>query len=350
MKKTRLMYVHVGLSSFVKKDIAMLSEEFDLVIHYFDLKSKSKLPLSFLRQLGFLMKNSRKSEGIVIQFAGYHSYLPTILKFLHRKKTIIVMGGTDSVSFPSIQYGAFYNKYLKFFTRVSLKKATLLLPVSESLIHYKYTYSDNDFSEQGYLVHAPKTKTEVQTIYNGYDSDKWHSSNQKEEKSFLTIGADLGSRFGKKLKGIDLILEIAPKFPDCKFYIIGGDRLKEEVPQNVILVGNMPHDDLPEFIASKVYYLQLSMSEGFPNALCEGMLSGCVPIVSNVGAMPMIVDNVGFILKKKDSSLLSELINEALNSDISDLAIQARNRIKDNFTIQNRKDQLTKAIKDHIAL
>ena len=46
------------------------------------------------------------------------------------------------------------------------------------------------------------------------------------------------------------------------------------------------------------------MSEGFPNALCEAMLSGCIPIVSNVGAMPKIVKETGYLLLKKDIYLL----------------------------------------------
>ena len=136
------------------------------------------------------------------------------------------MGGTDSVSFPSIQYGCFYNKYLRYFTRMSLQKASLLLPVAETIIECDYTYTKSDFPRQGYLYHAPKTRTTASTIYNGYNASKWDFSEEKEENSFITIAADLGTRFGKTLKGIDLLLEIATEFPKCTFCTFPAGKVK----------------------------------------------------------------------------------------------------------------------------
>jgi glycosyltransferase involved in cell wall biosynthesis len=110
----------------------------------------------------------------------------------------------------------------------------------------------------------------------------------------------------------------------------------------------MAHQELPSFIANKRFYLQLSMSEGFPNALCEAMLSGCIPIVSNVGAMPFIVGETGYVLNKKDPDLLVQHINHALESNLPELSLKARNRISDAFPLRNRADQLIKSIKQHL--
>lgn len=348
MEKTKLMYIHVGLSSFVKKDIKILSETYELAIFHFDLSNKKQLPLTFFKQFLFITKNFRSSRAIITQFGGYQSYLPSIFNRLFGKKSIIIMGGTDAVSFPSIQYGCFYKKYLKYFTRKSLEFSSLLLPVSNNLIECDYTYQKNDFDKQGYKFHAPKVKTSVKTIFNGYDSNKWTFNPKKESGSFLTIAADLGSRFGKKLKGIDLIISVAPEFPNCKFYIVGGDKLEEELPVNVIPVGNMTHTELPTFISDKQFYLQLSMSEGFPNALCEAMLCGAIPIVSDVGAMPEIVGKEGFILKEKNLEYLKTLILSAQSSDVDQLAITARKRIAENFTIEKRSNELIETIKSHL--
>lgn len=350
MGQKKILYFHVGLSSFVKKDIAILSNTFELKIFHFKLNSKKQLPLSFISQFFFLIGNVFSTKGIVVQFGGYQSYLPTLFGKIFKRKTIIIMGGTDAVSFPSIQYGCFYNKYLNFFTRKSLKRASLLLPVSENLINCDYTYSEDDFKRQGYQFHAPEINTPEKTIYNGYDASKWYIEANKEENSFLTIAADLGTRFGKKLKGIDLILEVAPKFPNCKFYIVGGDKLKEKLPVNVIPVGNMPHDELPKFIANKEYYLQLSMSEGFPNALCEAMLSGCIPIVSNVGAMSTIVSSSGYILMKKNINQLEDLIHLAMKDKNNSSAENSRKRIIENFPLDRRTKELTDAISQHLTL
>lgn len=347
MAKVKIIYTHVGLSSFVKKDIEILQEIFDLKIYHFNVKSKSGLLLSFFKQFWWLLFNLPATKGTVTQFAGYQSYLPAVLGKLFKRKTVLVLGGTDTVSFPSIQYGCFYNKKLARFTKTSLLKATLLLPVSESLIDYEYTYTSEDFDRQGYKFHVPSVNTPVQTIYNGYKSEKWVGQTDKEKLSFLTIGANLASRFGVKLKGIDLILEIATKFPNAKFYIIGGQSINEKVPENVILVPNMANEKLPEFIGNKQFYLQLSMSEGFPNALSEAMLCGCVPIVSNVGAMPMIVGDEGYILKSKNSDELESLIQVAIQEYNSELPDHFRNRIIENFPFEKRKQELQQAISLH---
>ena len=340
MSKKNLIYIHIGLSSFVRKDIDILSKVYSLQIHEFDLKRKKRLPLTFLNQLCMLATTLRKSEGIVVQFAGYQSYLPTRLARLFKKKCILVLGGTDTVSFPSIHYGNFHKKYLGYVTRKSLERADLLLPVSESLIEYDYTYQNKDFKKQGYRFHAPTVQTQVKTVYNGYKADKWIVSDVKESNSFITIAADLGSRFGVQLKGIDLIIEIAPKFPDCKFYIVGGDKISGVLPENAIAIGNMPHDDLPNFIANKQFYLQLSMSEGFPNALCEGMLAGCTPIVSNTGAMPYIVKDTGYILKEKDQHQLALILKNAISNYSANLGLKARERIMTEFSLERREQIL----------
>lgn len=340
MAKEKLIYIHIGLSSFVRKDIDILSKDFDLIISEFDLKRKKRLPFTFLGQFWFLLKNLKKSKGVVVQFAGYQSYLPSRVARLFNRKCILVLGGTDTVSFPSIRYGNFHKKYLGFATKKSLERADLLIPVSETLIEYDYNYQNNDFEKQGYLFHAPNVKTPVQTVYNGYKQEKWYPSDSKESFSFITIGADLGSRFGVELKGIDLIMAIAPQFTHCKFYIVGGDRINQELPENVIPVGNMPHDELPPFVATKQFYLQLSMSEGFPNALCEGMLSGCTPIVANTGAMPFIVKGTGYILKKKDTQTLVNLVISAIANYTDKQGILARERILTEFTLERREKEL----------
>ena len=95
------------------------------------------------------------------------------------------------------------------------------------------------------------------------------------------------------------------------------------------------------------YYLQLSLSEGFPNALCEAMLCGCIPIVSNVGAMPMIVEGIGGILQTKSVSKLRELLSEYLTKDSQEkkmLAENSRNRISEKYTLESRQTNLLELI------
>ena len=265
-------------------------------------------------------------------------------------KTVIVLGGTDCVSFPSIQYGSHAKRILKNITSYSIRNASLLLPVDQSLVHYKYTYTTTDFSFQGYLEHVKKTTTPYKVLHNGYDDEIWKKMMEKEENSFVTVGGNLTSRFGFQLKGIDLIFAVAPFFSECKFYIVGGYHLKQTVPSNIILVDYIPNNELPVFLSSKKYYLQLSMSEGFPNALCEAMLCECIPIVSNVAAMPMIVGDSGYILKEKDLNLLTTLIKESLEQNFGSPICGEKYRkiIQDNYSMDKRSKEFKSTLKELI--
>ena len=171
---------------------------------------------------------------------------------------------------------------------------------------------------------------------------------KKNKNTFVTIGANLNSRFAFKLKGIDLFIELAKNIPDGTFYIVGGKSLKQSIPSNMILLDNIPNHQLPDFLSDKQFYVQLSMSEGFPNALCEAMLSGCIPIVSSVGGMTMIVENCGIILEKKSIHELTmsvkKLMKDEKETDI--LSKQSRKRISENFTIENRAEKLIKLIQN----
>lgn len=339
--KDKLLYFHAGKSSFVLKDIEILQEKYQVLDFFFDTANKKRYLVLLIKQKLFLLRHIFGTKLIVCQFAGNHTFLPILFSKLFFKKSIIVAGGTDCVSFPSIEYGNFYNKLLAFTTAYSFKKCHLILPVHETLVEYNYTYQNNDFEKQGYRYFIPNIKTPYKVIYNGYDSNKWYCNSEKEKITFVTIGAGLGSRFGFKLKGIDLIFSIANHFPKAIFYIVGGKDIKQEAPANVKLLDKIPNDKLRDFLNTKQFYLQLSMSEGFPNALSEAMLCECVPVVSNVGGMPDIVSDCGFILKTKDENQLVDLVTLAINNpDLTILGKKARERIKNNYTFEKRKELL----------
>lgn len=348
--KINALYIHTGISSFVEKDVTILKDEFELSIFYFEVNNKKKLHVSVLKQLLFLLKNCWNSKVIICQFAGFHTVIPALIARFTRKKCILILGGTDCVKFSTIDYGNFNRKILAKATEISIRYATLLLPVDDSLIEYKYSYDSIPESHQGCKAHiGKKFNTPYKVIYNGYDAKSWKNHFiEKEENSFVTIAGDLSSRFAFQLKGIDLICAVAPYFSQCKFYIVGGSRLKNKnVPKNVVLLDNIPNNELNVWLSSKSFYLQLSMSEGFPNALCEGILSGCIPIVSAVGAMPMIVQQSSCILVQKDLNLLVDLIQKLQNLSILEkhaLQSEIRSRLVDQFSLERRKNELISTV------
>ena len=139
------------------------------------------------------------------------------------------------------------------------------------------------------------------------------------------------------IKGGDLIIEIANKFPNYTFYFAGINSLEGvQIPKNIVCLGFLSSVELNRWYSKTQFYLQLSNTEGFGVALCEAMLCECVPIVSNVNYLPTIVAETGFVLKKRSIKFLEILINKALKADLEKLGKKARTRIIENFSADNR--------------
>ncbi len=343
--KTILYFFPGSKSSFVAKDIRLLSKHFNIKEYSFKTQNKKLILWELIKQKTFILFNIFSSSIFIIKFGGYWSLIPVIIARAFGKKSIIITGGTDCVSFPQMHYGNFQNKYLGWFTSLSFKYTNRIIALHPSMIKSDYLYHDCSYNQQGLEVHIPNLRTPYSLAYNGYDSEFWEKSNEKQQLSFLTVASGLGEERRRILKGIDSILEIASEFPNYIFTIVGTDSTEiREYPNNVILKPKANAEELIEYYSKAQFYLQLSMSEGFPNSLCEAMLCECVPIVSNVASMPFIIDDSGFVLERKDKNLLRELIQTAIESDTDTLGKKARKRIADNFTEQERERKLIEAI------
>ena len=327
--------------------MAILAERFEVKQFCFNSTNKRKLLLVFVHQFIFLIRHIFGAKLLVNQFAGLHSFLPVLFAKLFLKKSIVVAGGTDCVAFPSIRYGNFANPKIRFFTAFSFKNASVILPVHDTLVYTDYTYQDKDFKHQGIKFFIPELITKTVVIHNGYDSNYWKRGEvAKNKNSFLTAVAYVNSRFTMTLKGLDLYTELARKFPECTFTLLGGSNLDFiDKPDNLKTVANIWGENLVTLFSSHQFYVQLSISEGFPNALSEAMLCECVPIVSSVGGMPDIVGETGFVLKKRETNELFKLAEEAMAStQLNDLGKSARKKIATNYTFETRRVNFLKVV------
>jgi len=321
--------------SFVRNDEALLKRHFKVKSFYFK-QNPVKLPFYFVKLFLSLLFNIRKTDIYVSFFAGYSSYLPAIFAKLTKRPHLIILGGTDCVSFPEMNYGNFRKPFLGYCTRFSIKFATHLAPVDASLRECEYKYLTDQQRRQGYLEYCNNPTTPFTVINIGYDQNRFYCKEEKLANSFLTVGQMNKANFLRK--GIDLIIFLANRNPHCNFTIVGDSPGMDYgiVPENVKLLPFVPYEKLREIYATHRFYLQLSIMEGFPSAPCEAMLCECVPIVSSVGALPEIVGETGFILKVKDKDKLETIIQSALNSDLDFLGKAARNRIISKFPLQTR--------------
>jgi glycosyltransferase involved in cell wall biosynthesis len=338
----KIIHTYLSYSSFIRKDAAIFSSIGDLENYEFKIKSKLLLPFSFLSQILFLLTAGWKADIFIIQFSGYHAFLPTLFARITGKKSVIISGGTDCVSFPGIDYGYFNKPILKTFTKWSYQLCHHILPKHESLWYCDYHYDTNEPSKQGIKAFIPNLKIPHTIITNGYDSEQWPLLKlERKKNSFITLSGAFEYPFQVQLKGIDLILAIAPHFPDCTFTIAGvPSTVNLNIhSNNIIILPPIHHGQLPALFNTYEYYLQLSMAEGFPNALCEAMLCGCTPIVSDVFSMREIIKNEENLLHTRNHDQLVRLIQRNLNH-ISETPEVIRIKILSRYNLQLRKEKL----------
>lgn len=334
--------MYVGFATFVKRDIEILSTRYQVDNCHFNTSKKYFLPVTFLKQFFFLLFRMKTYKKVIIQSSGYVSFLPVIFNKIFNVPVIVIAIGTDCAKLPEINYGAHSKPILSWFTRFSFRNTNLILPVHKSLAQSNYTYIDVAQKKQGIRAFDPQIKTPIIELVNGYDTKKWQILNiNRQENSFLTVTFALDN-VGYYRKGIDLIVFLANTFPAYHFTIVGQVNLQETCPQNLTLINNVPQDELLNIYNKHQYYLQLSMFEGFPNALCEAMLCGCIPIGSAVAGIPDIIGDQGYLLKRKDKKALAELIKVLENNTI--LPEDSRNQITQNFSIERRIQEFFKFI------
>lgn len=351
-----ILYISPSNSSFVKKDVEFLREKYNVNLSVQNWSNKYKILSAILSQFYFLVSNRSKIDVILVMFAGHWSLIPSLFGKTFNIPVFIILGGTDCVSFPHIDYGSLRKKGLKWSIRKSLKRASTLLPVDESLIKCDYIYDrESVYKSQGYQFFFPEIKTPSKVIYNGFDSTVFSPGlSIKRDNTFISVaGVHNNKRF--RLKGFDLIFAVAKKMPEISVHLVGIDEAFAKslsVPKNVTIHPFLSSDQFKGLLMESRFYLQLSISEGFPNSLCEGMLCECVPIGSSVGAIPNIIANTGFICRDKDSEKIEAIIRDVTRlsgSDLQKLGKLARERIKQEYSIEKRAHAFFKVIDEKIS-
>ena len=381
--RPRLLYISPKAATFVRNDLRMLSDSFEVRAQIYPWATKWKTPFLLLRQAAvfkmFLASRMLSAllggklahrlglwhpEYVIISFPGFWSMWPVFFKRLIGCRVHIILNGTDSCAYPELGYGDLRKPHLKRIIGYSLGGADGLMPVSKSLLYHESTYyASPAFKAQGVRAHFPKLSTPACVIPNGIDPDFWNirpDFPRTPNRVITVLGP--GQTF---LKGVELMVAAASNAPHLEFYIAGIDELPSHsqsphfaenptlahlpsLPSNVHFLGRCTPLELRQHYRSSQYYFQLSYFEGFGVALVEAMACGCIPVVSTACSLPETSGaRPEYLLQQPDLESVNKLIADLPTSPADldrTLNVKVSAFAHENYTFAQRKEAIEKFI------
>jgi glycosyltransferase involved in cell wall biosynthesis len=298
------------------------------------LKSRYAATLLVARRgiLGVIevVRRSLKASAGLGWFASWHTF-PAALSFgIMRKPFLLIIGGYDLAKMPEIDYGHQRGGLKKWLARSTMWLATRLMTNSE--------YSRQEAVENAGLDGYP-----IAVVYHGVRDLFGSLPNKGDSPLVVTVGNV--DRANLYRKGHEPFVRAAALLPDVEFRLVGSWRddaieyLRSIATPNVVFAGRVSDDELRETLANATVYVQASAHEGFGMSLAESMLAGCVPVVSERGAIPEVVGSAGIYLSDVSPRSLTDGIQLGLKQS-GKLGPRARNRIIENFPLEIRRDGL----------
>ena len=252
--------------------------------------------------------------------------LATVLARAFGVPVVAITGGGDATYVPAIAWGWMGDPSARQQFRLVARLANLVLPFSEA-------------ARAEVLRYAPGAR--ARTFYPGIDTRRFRPGDH-QRGNVLTVCYAIDHRTIEQ-KGLRYFLDIARRLPEVPFVLAGAvaesyrPTLEAMLPGNVRLTGRLSDADLLASYQTASVYVQLSAHEGFGIAVAEAMACGCIPVVSDQGALPEVVGVCGDVVPFGDSAAAAAAVRRALNADERQRA-DARERISTAFPIERRRE------------
>ena len=346
--RPRVLVSYLQPTSFVRDDLALLAERYDVRAHEFGVDvargrggKAAGLAAGAARLAAWVLAEAPRADLAYGWFADYH-VAPLALR---RVPLVVAVGGYDAMALPDMGYGVFASRWRAPVARAVLRRADLLVPVSGSLVRSENTFLRASGSEaQGVAVHVPGLATRCAVVPTGYDPAAWPLGAPDRAPSVLSV-ATVDSPTTFLRKGLDVLVEVARRLPDVPFRVVGvrtderALRAAYRPPDNVAFLGAVPREALAAEYGRASVYLQLSRAEGMPNVLCEAMLCGCAPVGSRVFGIPDAIGDAGWVVDDAAPDAVAATVREALAAPPA-LRARARDRIATTFPRARRRREL----------
>jgi glycosyltransferase involved in cell wall biosynthesis len=264
---------------------------------------------------------------------GAAQALASVLVTAGRVPVVIVAGGWDVANLPEIRYGAHASFWRHHVSRFLFARARRVLAVSE-------------FTRKEALRYAGVDPERLFTVYHGFDASAWALGHENRTLDVVTVS---GSH--AMVKGIDLVIDTAVRMTDLRFEVVGprpGRELQpylSDLPSNVTFTGPLTGEAYKAKLRSAKICFQPSRQESFGCAVAEAMLCGCIPVVSNRGALPEVLGEIGWKVDRMLPQEFERALRAALPATESDRLL-VRQRIAEAFGIDTYAQRLITLVRE----
>jgi glycosyltransferase involved in cell wall biosynthesis len=326
-RKRRLSICFVSKRSpqrYKSLDLEILSRHFEVIKH------------DYLYTLPNFLGFFRKLNTVHVVFSWFASPWMALARFLlpSRVKLVVVAGGYDVANCRELKHGARFHPVSGGLTKLLLKKADMVLPVSRFNC------------EELLSLTAPKS---FQTVYNSLDMPEFSVlKDVNRPQRVITVG--IIGQFISKCKGHYRFIEVARQLPGFEFVLLGkkmdstAEALQQTAPDNVSILDYEDREQLVCELLNSSVYLQLSYYESFGVSVAEAIACGCYPIVARGSALEEVTCGMGEALDAGDVEAVARSVVRAVREERFK-HIEPK-RVREKFSVQKRENQLVKVIEN----
>ncbi len=199
----------------------------------------------------------------------------------------------------------------------------------------------------------------IVVIRNGITLSRY-AGKERNDKVRRELGIPLSARlvavFSRlnRFKGVEYFLktasELAGKFPDVYFLVVGDGANKKELEeyarhlglgQRIVFTGF--RSDVPDLLSEVAISVLPSLSEGTSNTLLESMAAGVPVIATRVGGNPEVIEDgvSGLLVPIRDSAALAAAASRLLEDEGLALALgfAGKRRVSELFSLEGSVHQ-----------